>query len=244
MPFRPTNLVHTDEAALEESTTSRVEAGSLEPGSLSSAVERRLHTADVEGSIPSATTIPYRLLPPRRGRVPKAACCVYLVSAGTDLTKIGMSSNPQSRLSGLRTGNAHKLALEHSWRLENRQQAAALEDRLHKLFRWAKERREWFTVEPRYIIAVANFCLAGDEAQAELLCGLIRQYEEALRLHDQKLRRRQDLNRRWDREERETLADEMDVLMKSCHAYYDAMLVAGLPPCEWDAALASWKAHA
>lgn len=61
MPFRPANLVHTDEGALEESTLSPRETGSLEPGPLSSAVERRVHIADVVGSIPTVATI--RLAP-------------------------------------------------------------------------------------------------------------------------------------------------------------------------------------
>jgi hypothetical protein len=56
MPLRPANLVHTDEGALEESTAYGVGTGSPEPGTRSSAGERCLHTADVVGSIPTAST--------------------------------------------------------------------------------------------------------------------------------------------------------------------------------------------
>lgn len=54
-------LVHTDEAAPNESTTSSGEAGSMEPGhrrERSSAGERLLHTQDVAGSIPAVPTVP------------------------------------------------------------------------------------------------------------------------------------------------------------------------------------------
>lgn len=57
MPFRPANLVHTDEAALVESTATMMENGSNEPGTRSSAGEHSLHTRRVAGSIPAASTI-------------------------------------------------------------------------------------------------------------------------------------------------------------------------------------------
>lgn len=55
MPSRPTTLVHTDEGDLEESNASARENRSSERP-LSSAVERRVHIADVVGSIPTVAT--------------------------------------------------------------------------------------------------------------------------------------------------------------------------------------------
>lgn len=51
-----TRLVHTEEAALVESTLWPVVSGSLEPGMRSSAVEHCFHTAGVAGSKPAAST--------------------------------------------------------------------------------------------------------------------------------------------------------------------------------------------
>lgn len=58
MPFRPANLVHTEEGPQVESTGSPRLDGSLEPGTRSSAGEHPLHTGRVAGSIPAASTIP------------------------------------------------------------------------------------------------------------------------------------------------------------------------------------------
>lgn len=51
-----TPLVHTDEAALAESTGSTEETSSYELGAISSAEERHVHTVDVSGSIPLSPT--------------------------------------------------------------------------------------------------------------------------------------------------------------------------------------------
>lgn len=52
------HLVHTDEAALLESTASRRGKVQLHRGARSSAGERLLHTQDVAGSIPAVPTVP------------------------------------------------------------------------------------------------------------------------------------------------------------------------------------------
>jgi hypothetical protein len=244
MPFRPANLVHTDEAALAESTGSLVETGSSEPGSRSSAGERLLHTQDVASSILAATTIPYCLAPKRRGRVPKASCCVYLICAGPDLTKIGMSNDPRSRLNNIRTANAEKMSLEHEWRLVSREQAAALEARLHGLFRWARRRREWFAVDPRYIRSVCAALLAAEEERAAALSDALRQADAASREIDDCVKQRANLNARWDRDERERLADRIDELMPISHLHYDHALRLGLEKCDWDYAMESWRESA
>lgn len=58
---------------------------------------------------------------------------VYFVSDG-EYIKIGISNNLKSRLSGIQTGNARKLSLEHSISCDDYRQAQALEKILHEHF--------------------------------------------------------------------------------------------------------------
>lgn len=50
------NLVHTDGVASTKSASYQAGSGSLEPGAVSSAEERHVHTVDVSGSIPLPPT--------------------------------------------------------------------------------------------------------------------------------------------------------------------------------------------
>lgn len=177
---------------------------------------------------------PYVLITKRRGPVPRASCCVYLISGEGDHTKIGMSNDPKKRLDSLRTANPTKMALEHAWRLESRAQAASLEDRLHKLFKWAKVRREWFAIEPRYVQAIGDALIAGEDERATALMEAIRVAVTEERAGNECASRRRQLNVRWKKDEREALADQMDEhYAKSRKANREALRL-GLPPDEAD----------
>lgn len=189
MPFRPANLVHTDEAALAESTPSGMENGSPEPleRPLSSAVERRVHIADVVGSIPTvATTKPsarYRKArgldkePKRRARQPLTPerkehlrrvramfdeNVYFIQDVASGQIKIGYATDPQGRLYRLQVGNPNELRmlayLPHP-------EAADLEVHLHSRFSQHRGRGEWFQPAPellRLIRVIRRECTKDD----------------------------------------------------------------------------------
>lgn len=90
------HLVHTEEAAPVESTGSVGVNGASEPGSRSSAGERLLHTQDVTGSIPVATTTPAT----RRRPVVSG---IYLLFLKGRLIYVGQSRNCAQRVVAHRT---------------------------------------------------------------------------------------------------------------------------------------------
>jgi hypothetical protein len=192
----------------------------------------------VGGSNPSSRTTPYRLLEKRRGRLPKAACSVYIVAQGVDLVKVGMSNKPEARLSSLGVSNPKALTIEHTWLLETREQAAQLERDLHQAFKWAKvARREWFGIEGRCVRTIGNFMLAGRDFAA--LMSAIRREWEAEKVASAAIERRKILNIRWHREEREQLADVMQVQFQVANAAHEEALALGLEPDDMDAFMAS-----
>lgn len=141
MPFRPANLVHTDEGALAESTSSGMGDGSNELGTRSSAGEHSLHTRRVAGSIPAASTTSRRRKP----------TCLYFVHAPqSGRLKIGIAVDPERRLSALKTGNGEPLTLL-GWADYSECHPAelrALESELHACFAPWRLEGEWFEALP------------------------------------------------------------------------------------------------
>jgi len=176
----------------------------------------------------------YRLVPKRRGPAPKASCCVYLVGSGAEITKIGMTNNPPSRLAGLRTSSHENLSLEQVWRVETRDQAAALEKRLHGLFAWAKVRREWYGVEARYVRSVGSHLLVGDEDKAAELASSLSHERQASRALNEAWRRMKLMHPRWDRADREDLRQQIDAAEAEQDRWYREALALGLEPSELD----------
>lgn len=134
----------------------------LNQRSRSSAGERLLHTQDVTGSIPVATTTPRS-----KGSLPATArkSSVYVIEREARVVKIGRSADPVRRRSELQTASADHLTLVHHWRLTN-SQAVAFESQLLGVFRWARARGEWHNEEADNVKAVGDLLLKGDAAKA------------------------------------------------------------------------------
>lgn len=92
---------------------------------------------------------------------------VYLVSTGEDgPVKVGVSDNPESRLSGLQSGNPVKLHIAAKWKMPSRQAAfdverAVLDDcGLHRLI------GEWIDGPEDGIRALIHHCHVQAEGPA------------------------------------------------------------------------------
>lgn len=139
MPLRPANLVHTDEAAPVETTTSPLETGTGGPGSLSSAVERHVHIVDVVGSIPTATTTLTAL---ERRRLPTNGYVYFFLGSDTDRMKIGHAKDVEARFRAIQTGCSEELLF---FGMIPAVDPPALERALHKRFAKDRLHGEWFT---------------------------------------------------------------------------------------------------
>lgn len=153
MPFRPANLVHTDEGSLAESMPSGAENGSPEPWTRSSAVEHALHTGGVAGSIPAASTTPglerdFAGITRRR-----PATLVYFIAAPlAQMIKIGSSRDAYLRLEQLQTGSPEKL---HVIGTITDPSAMILERVLHEQFAHLRSHGEWFCEAPELAAYIA-----------------------------------------------------------------------------------------
>jgi len=160
MPFGPANLVHTDEAALAESTTSQIGSGSSEPGTRSSAGEHSLHTRRVAGSIPAASTT--------RPRRPKTANYLYFVQARTlRLIKIGIATCYNSRLSSLQSSSPDRLDLLGLLRPDGRD-PLQIEQQLHVQFDHHRSHGEWFQPGVDLLAYIADHAISELQNQYEL----------------------------------------------------------------------------
>lgn len=157
MPFRPAHLVHTDEAALAESTASEAQTGSDELGTRSSAGEQALHTRQVVGSIPTASTTsgPYfdwkaagwdRDRDEALAEFPEEVRDLYFVLATeTRRIKIGVAKDVRSRLHGMQTGSAEPLVLLGTIKTDD---PWTFEAELHECWDCIRVRGEWFEAHP------------------------------------------------------------------------------------------------
>lgn len=156
------NLVHTDEAEPTESKRSDEGNRSVERGTLSSAVEHRLHTAGVVGSIPTASTIPLtRRGRPRKARSrPKWRWLYFVHSPQAKLVKIGVSDDMRRRFVSLCTASSVPLVLlggvvTHS--------ADELERELHEIFAPWRQHGEWFEAQPELLGMIAGMATDTEE---------------------------------------------------------------------------------
>lgn len=75
---------------------------------------------------------------------------VYLIRCN-EFVKIGTTGNLKRRLNGLRGSNPYPLEVIYSKRKEN---ARAVEQKLHKLFKEKRERLEWFKLTEEDILKI------------------------------------------------------------------------------------------
>lgn len=101
---------------------------------------------------------------------------VYLISNGTH-TKIGMSGDPLSRLTALRTSAWDSLNIECLWALPNKETAIKFEVFLHSLFKAYRSSGEWFLIKPREIVDKVNQITLIEKIGAD---GVITPHKEAL----------------------------------------------------------------
>lgn len=158
MAFRPANLVHTDEAALAESTPSEAVNGSPEPGESSSAEEHHVHTVGVVGSNPSSRTTPRR----RRSEF-----VYFVLSPGEEAIKIGVAVDPFERLATLQQGNPCELELCGC--ICGDPHPRSLEASLHARFAHARIRGEWFECTADLVDYMDEHC---NHEEHEVFCGL------------------------------------------------------------------------
>lgn len=78
---------------------------------------------------------------------PLGACAVYLIAA-SNAVKIGVSKNPQSRLSSIQTGHHDRLQIVKVWDQIDRTQAEQIEALAHNMFADWRLTGEWFAISP------------------------------------------------------------------------------------------------
>ena len=70
---------------------------------------------------------------------------VYFIQSGKKgPVKIGVSSDPIERMKTMQTGNPENLKLIAELICKSKKHAYEIEYKLHKRFKWAKKRGEWF----------------------------------------------------------------------------------------------------
>lgn len=89
----------------------------------------------------------------RTGRAERANRPVHVyVATDGQRTKIGVASNPQRRMSGLRTA-APMVTLVHARQFDTRSTAIATERALHTKFAGKRVAGEWFAIDPAEAVA-------------------------------------------------------------------------------------------
>jgi len=116
-----------------------------------------------------------------RRKRPATACCLYLMERRDGVIKIGISGEPEKRLSTIRTSSPDPIRLAHSWVLETRPQALKAEGMLHQWFKPRRAAREWFSIEAREARSVAELMLRKDPAEAKALAELLYQRAKLVR---------------------------------------------------------------
>lgn len=140
------HLVHTEEAALAESSTCGLETGSEEPGAISSVEERSVHTGKVSGSTPLSPTIPK---PPAR----EPRFVYFIFSTETERVKIGIARDPWRRLAHLQIGAPEELGLIGFMIAGD---ARERERSLHERFASIRVRGEWFRLTDELMDCIKN----------------------------------------------------------------------------------------
>lgn len=150
-----THSLHTGPRSQAESTGSDEPDGSPGLGPVSSAVERRVHIADVAGSIPAlatrtpaAFTRPYNLHQTHR-----LTSVVYIIRSG-EFLKVGVADDLARRVREMELGNPHGLTVM-AYRTVPRPLVRQIEQHLHAHFAERAVGREWFRdLDHREVLAV------------------------------------------------------------------------------------------
>lgn len=71
-------------------------------------------------------------------------CFLYVMTDEMGFFKIGISSDPEARLSSIQTGNPRNLLLVATWRADNELSAKRMEKRLHLGAGRHRTKGEWF----------------------------------------------------------------------------------------------------
>lgn len=76
-------------------------------------------------------------------------CYVYFIAAGDDAIKIGISNEPEARVSEIQTGNHRDVRIVQTRPFANRYKARQFETLLHKRYKHRHLRGEWFNMNER-----------------------------------------------------------------------------------------------
>lgn len=86
---------------------------------------------------------------------------VYVISAGRNAHKIGISSNPKERLSGLQTASPTKLSLVYTIEVERPEN---IEARAHRILKPWRLEGEWFSIPAIGAISAIGQAIADADA--------------------------------------------------------------------------------
>jgi hypothetical protein len=77
-------------------------------------------------------------------------CYVYVIAVkGSELSKVGISQNPSSRVRDLSTASPYELELFHAFRLPDREDARLLELAFHTTMKRKQTQGKWFAMHPQ-----------------------------------------------------------------------------------------------
>lgn len=88
------------------------------------------------------------------------SCCVYVIVATSGAVKIGITSNVDTRLKELQTGNHEQLSVLYKLEVANRTIATAIESLLHDRYARHALRGEWFSVDADRLVEDIRFVSA------------------------------------------------------------------------------------
>lgn len=92
---------------------------------------------------------------------------VYLISSGEDgPVKVGVSDNPESRLSGLQSGNPVKLHIAAKWKMPSRKAAFDVERAVLDDFGSSRLMGEWIDGDEYGVRAMIHYCHVQAEGPA------------------------------------------------------------------------------
>jgi hypothetical protein len=124
------------------------------PASMLATSRAGLTNTTVRGSKMARNFIP-RIVENRKPSAPEPrdACYVYVIQiTGQDICKVGISNNPQGRLSQLLTGSPFEMEMVHMFRIPNREMARELEASFHGFMNKHRTRGEWFALDRKTVL--------------------------------------------------------------------------------------------
>lgn len=84
---------------------------------------------------------------------------IYVIGSNFNKSrcKIGISDNPKERLKQLQTGNAERLQIYYTEKIDSRRKAELIEQKIHKQLSIQKLTGEWFSIDSSTAIAEVQF---------------------------------------------------------------------------------------